>query len=88
MFHVNIAFMSQTNSSNVIKMLTQIPDLVLIIKIGGGFDMSVTVMIKSIEQLLEVQDKLWRIPGITKLETHVSKEPSVFLTPRQYISTF
>ncbi len=85
---IDIAFVSQSDSSALARTLSQIPDLTQIIMKSGDYDMTINVMIKSIEELLAVQDKIIKLEGITKVNMRVSEAPKVFPSPCQYISTF
>ncbi len=87
---VFFAATSQENSFVIIEKISKIPDIISIMKTTGDYDLQIWAMVKDIGELLSVQEKLGRIPGIVKMDTEIwrldnwDKWPS----PRQYISTF
>jgi DNA-binding Lrp family transcriptional regulator len=83
-----VTFMLQIDSLSVIKRISQIPDVISIMKTSGDYDLQVYVMIRDINQLLEVQEEFAEIPGITKVEMDINRVLNKWPTPRQYISTF
>lgn len=84
----NIAFMNLNGFSNsVVEELAKIPDIIIITKTSGDFDLQVTAMIRDIAQSFAIQDEIARICGITKIEVSARKIPERWPTPQQYIST-
>lgn len=84
----NIAFTNINGFSNsVVEELAKIPDIIIITKTSGDFDLQVTAMIKDIAQSFAIQDEIARICGITKIEVSSRKIPEKWPTPQQYIST-
>ena len=87
-FDFNIAFMNLNGFSNsVVEELAKIPDIIIITKTSGDFDLQVTAMIRDIAQSFAIQDEIARICGITKIEVSSRKIPERWPTPQQYIST-
>jgi Lrp/AsnC family transcriptional regulator for asnA, asnC and gidA len=84
----SIAFISQDSLVNTIESLAKIPDIINIIKTSGNFDYTITLMVKDIEQLTDIQEKIANIPDITHMEIAVSKLFNVWPLPREFISTF
>jgi DNA-binding Lrp family transcriptional regulator len=85
----NVAFTTPGNFSDaVIESLARIPDVIIITKTSGDFDLQVTAMVRDITQSFTIQDQISRICGITKIETSARKVPDKWPTPQQYISTF
>jgi DNA-binding Lrp family transcriptional regulator len=83
-----IAFVSQSCLISMVENLCKIPDIVLIIRTSGSFDLLVEAMIKDLNQLLSVQDNIANMPGVARSEMHLCRSNAVFPTPREYISTF
>ena len=80
---------SEKEGSQIIKKISEIPDIISIMKTTGDCDFEVYAMIQNLEQLLFIQEEIGRIEGISDIETEISrlvfdKWPS----PKQYISTF
>ena len=80
--------LSEHNSAIIVDMLVKIPDLTLIIKTSGDYDMSIFIMVKDLEQMLATQRKIAMIPGITRLETKVNEIRAGWPGYKEYISTF
>ncbi len=85
----NMSFMTESGlSDTVIEALNKIPNLIIITKTSGDYDLQVTAMIRDITELFAIQDQIAKICGLTKIETSARKIPDKWPTPRQYISTF
>jgi DNA-binding Lrp family transcriptional regulator len=78
---------AQDASSTVVESLAKIPDVIIITKTSGDYDIQLTAMIRDVEQLFAIQDQIARIRGITKLEGSARKIPTQWPTPQQYMST-
>jgi DNA-binding Lrp family transcriptional regulator len=88
MLDFNIAFASPGNLSGIIASLAKIPDVLIITKTSGDYDLQVTSMIRDVEQMYTIQDEIAKISGITKIEVSARKIPYKWPTNLQYISTF
>ena len=70
--------------------ISQIPDVISIMKTTGDYDLQIYAMVKNIEQLLSIQEEIGKTTGIMRFDLQMlglelwEKWPS----PRQYISTF
>jgi Lrp/AsnC family transcriptional regulator for asnA, asnC and gidA len=83
----NISLKSPSNAQ-AIQSICRIPDVVIIIKTSGDYDLQVTAVIRDVEQMLAIQDEIMKLPGITKIEASARKIPPRWPTAKQYISTF
>ena len=85
----NIAFTTPGGlSPTVVESLAKIPDIIIITKTSGDYDLQVTAMIRDISESFAIQDRIARICGVTKIEGSARKIPEKWPTPHQYISTF
>jgi len=85
----NIAFGSPSYSSaTIVESLVEIPDVIIIAKTSGDYDLQLTAMIRDVEQMFTIQEEIARISGITKIENSARKIPDRWPTQRQYLSTF
>jgi Lrp/AsnC family transcriptional regulator for asnA, asnC and gidA len=85
----NIAFTTPgVLSHSVVESLAKIPDIIIITKTSGDYDLQVTAMIRDIAESFAIQDQIARISGVTKIEVSARKIPDKWPTPQQYISTF
>ncbi len=85
----NIAFAAPGRLSNsVFESLMEIPDIVIITKTSGDYDIQATALTRDISESFAIQDEIARISGITKVEASVRKIPDCWPTPQQTISTF
>ncbi|MGA3289726.1 MAG: AsnC family transcriptional regulator [Candidatus Bathyarchaeia archaeon] len=75
-------------SDPIVESLAKIPDLIIITKTSGDYDLQLSAMIRDMVQAFAIQDQIARICGITKIEASARKIPDRWPTPQQYISTF
>ncbi len=84
----NISFTTlQDISYDIVESFANIPDIIIIAKTSGDYDLQLTAMIKSVEQSFAIQDIISRIHGVTHIETTSRKIPDKWPNPQQYIST-
>ena len=84
----NIAFSTPGNFSNaIVESLTKIPNVLIITRTSGDYDLHGTAMIRNISDSFAIQDQIAKRCGITKVETSSRKIPDSWPTPQQYIST-
>jgi DNA-binding Lrp family transcriptional regulator len=84
----NIAFTTlRSLSDDIVDSFAKIPDIIIITKTSGDYDLQLTAMIRDIEQLFTIQDQIARVHGVTQIETSSRKIPDKWPTPQQYIST-
>jgi len=83
-----VAFSSQTSLSAIVETIANIPDVNLIVKTSGVYDLLVEAMIRDIEQSIAIQDEIASIEGVAKMETHVIRPKPMLPLPQEYISTF
>jgi len=84
----SVSFISNQKLENIVEMISQIPDIVLIINTSGHFDLWVMALIKNIDQLFSIQDQLYKIPGITEIATKIVKTDPVLPVHCEHISNF
>ena len=84
----NIASTSPVNSSTTVGLLSKIPDVIIVTRTSGDYDLQLTAMIRDVEQFFRLQEEIARTPGVTKIETSARKIPCNWPTQRQHISTF
>ena len=85
----SIAFTSSGNLSNtVIESLAKIPDVIIITKTSGDYDLQLTAMVKDTQQAFAIQDEIAKISQATKMEVSARKIPDKWPAPRQHISTY
>jgi DNA-binding Lrp family transcriptional regulator len=84
----SVAFATPGSLSNtVFELLTKIPDIILITRTSGDYDLQGTAMIRDISESFAIQDQIARIYGVTKIEANARKIPDMWPAPPQYIST-
>jgi DNA-binding Lrp family transcriptional regulator len=85
----NIAFTKPGSVSNpLVESLAKIPDVIIITKTSGDYDLQLSAMTRDTAQSFEMQDQIAGISGITKIEASSRKIPERWPTPLQYMSTF
>ena len=83
----NIACISQDDSPDILEALAEIPDISQIIRTSGSFDFMIVAMIKDIEQLTSIREKIIHMTNITNMEIDVANLFSVWPLQREFIST-
>ena len=84
----NIAFTTLHGlSDDIVESFAKIPDIIIITKTSGDYDLQMTAMIRDVEQSFAIQDQIARVQGVTQIETSSRKIPDKWPTPQQYIST-
>ena len=84
----NIASAASCVTGTVVDSLAKIPDVVIITKTSGDFDLHVAAMVKDTAHSFDVQDQIAKVCGVTKIEASARKIPDRWPTPLQHISTF
>jgi DNA-binding Lrp family transcriptional regulator len=85
----DIAFTASNGLTDaVIESLSMIPDVVIITKISGEYDLHLTAMARDLAHSFDIQDKIAQVCGVTKIEASARKIPFEWPTPQQHISTF
>jgi len=74
------------NNTPIIDTLSNIPDVNFVYQLSGKFDFFVCLMIRDIDQMIEVQEKIQNITGITRMEIGTGKIFSTWPPPREFIS--
>ncbi|MGE5574721.1 MAG: Lrp/AsnC family transcriptional regulator [Ignavibacteria bacterium] len=84
----NIASAASCITGSIIDSLAEIPDVIIITKTSGDFDLHVAVMVKDISHSFDIQDQIAKVCGLTKIEASARRIPDKWPTPLQHISTF
>jgi DNA-binding Lrp family transcriptional regulator len=85
---LNVAFTTIRGFSiDIVDLLSKIPDVIIITKTSGDFDMQVTAMVRDLKQVFNIQEKIAQISGVTHIEASLRKAPDRWPTPQQYITT-
>jgi DNA-binding Lrp family transcriptional regulator len=72
----------------IVDEVSRIPDVISIMKTSGDYDLQIFAMVRDIDNLLSIQEKIAKIRGIAKMDMEISRCLSKWPTPRQYMSTF
>jgi DNA-binding Lrp family transcriptional regulator len=84
----SIAFAFQQETGALLENLSKIPDVIIILKTSGDYDLHVTAMARDTEQQFRIQEEIAKIPNIARLETAARRIPNDWPTRSQHISTF
>ena len=82
---------SDEKSDLIIEKISNIPDIISIMKTTGDYDLQIYLMVQDLDGLLSVQEEIGKIQGIKKVDVELlrfGEEWKKWPTPRQYISTF
>ena len=74
-------------SINIVDLLSKIPDVIIITKTSGDFDLQVSAMVRDLKQVFNIQEEIAQIKGVTQIEASLRKAPDRWPTPQQYITT-
>ncbi|MCW4046674.1 MAG: AsnC family transcriptional regulator [Candidatus Bathyarchaeota archaeon] len=75
----------------IIDKISEIRDIISIMKTTGDYDLQVYAMVQDLNRLLSIQEEIGKIQGITKADIELlrfDEKWTQWPTPRQYISTF
>ena len=86
--YIDLTFVHQPNAPNMADTLAEIPDVIKIIKTSGDFDLRLLTLIRNLEHLFALQNRITNIAGVTKIKTTLQKIPPIWPVPRENISTF
>jgi Lrp/AsnC family transcriptional regulator for asnA, asnC and gidA len=86
--YIDLSFVPQLNAPNMADTLAEIPDVIKIIKTSGNFDLRLFTLIRSLEHLFALQNRITDIAGVTKIKTTLQEIPSIWPVPRENTSTF
>jgi DNA-binding Lrp family transcriptional regulator len=85
----NVAFTAPGGLSNtVVESLAEIPNILIMTKTSGDYDIQGTAMIRDISESFFLQEQIARIGGVTKIDASTRRIPDSWPTQEQYISTF
>jgi len=85
---IDLSYVPQQNASDIVETLSKIPDVIKIIKTSGDFDLRLFVLIKNLEHIFTIQNKIAAILGVTKIKIVLQKTPPIIPFSRENISTF
>jgi DNA-binding Lrp family transcriptional regulator len=89
MLDFNLAFTTPGGLSiPLVESIAKIPDVSLILKTSGDYDLQVTAMVRDMAQSFDIQDQTAKICGVTKIEVSERRILEQWPTPQQYMSTF
>jgi Lrp/AsnC family transcriptional regulator for asnA, asnC and gidA len=83
-----IGFGPEVNPNDVIKELFTIKDSFLMIKTSGEYDLAAFVMLRDLNQLLEVQSQVTKTRGISKMDMKIYRCLVPWPVVGEFISTF
>ena len=82
---------SDEKSNIIIEKISNIPDIISIMKTTGDYDLQIYAMVQDLDRLLSIQEEIGKIQGIKKVDVELRRfgeDWKKWPTPRQYISTF
>lgn len=87
---VLFATTSSEKSDFIMDRLSEVPDVISIMKTAGDYDLQIYAMVRDLEHLLAILERVGKIQGIIKMDTELyrfSDRMKKWPTPRQYMST-
>lgn len=86
--HLYLAFTSPDKLSTIVDCLSKIPDVTLIIKTSGSYDLFVKTYFKDFDHLFSIQNEISKISGISNVKIQILKLLPKIPRNYEYISTF
>ena len=68
-------------TGTVVDSLAEIPDVIIITKTSGDFDLHAAAMVRDIAHSFDLQDEITKVCGMTKIEASARKIPDRWPTP-------
>ena len=81
-------FVSIQKLSTIVDQISQIPDITLIAKISGRYDLWIKGYIKNVEHFFSMQKEIAKISGIVEIKIEISKLRPKIPNHTEYISNF
>lgn len=85
---IDLSYVPHRSAPNIVETLAKIPDIIKIIKISGVFDLRLFTLIKNLEHLFTIQNKIAAITGVTKIKIVIQETPYILPFSRENTSTF
>jgi DNA-binding Lrp family transcriptional regulator len=85
---IDLSYVPQHSAPNIVETLAKIPDIIKIIKTSGVFDLRLFTLIKNLEHLFTIQNKIAAITGVTKIKIVIQETPHILPFSRENTSTF
>jgi Lrp/AsnC family leucine-responsive transcriptional regulator len=85
---ISIVVAPPGNLAEIIEKLTKIPDVIGIWKIAGAFDLEIFAKLRTLEQLISIQEEVSGLPGIMKMETVLLTKFPIMPYPKEHMSNF
>jgi hypothetical protein len=85
---ISIAVASQDNLMASIEKIERIQDVIGFWKTVGINDLDIFVKIRTIEQLIAIQDEVSSLPGVTKIQMLLLNRFPLMPYPKEHISSF
>jgi Lrp/AsnC family transcriptional regulator for asnA, asnC and gidA len=85
---INVAISPQENITQIIDKVTKIPDIEGFFKTSGSFDLSIFFAVKTLEQLLAIQEEISKTLGIVRIDTALLNRMPLMPYPKEHMSDF
>jgi DNA-binding Lrp family transcriptional regulator len=85
---ISIAVNSEHNLMETIETVEEIPDIVGLWKTAGAYDLEIYGKIRTLEELIDIQDEVSKLPGVTKMDTVLINRFPLMPYPREHMSDF
>jgi len=79
---------SQLKLDSVANKITEVPDVIGILKTTGAYDLTILMEIKNFEHFLTLENKIANIDGVREMETASLNQFPTLPYPREHISSF
>ncbi len=83
----NVALMSRSDAAETVKKISEIPDVIHIVKTSGDYDLSIMAVVKTFDHFFAIRNEIAKISYITIVEEALNPIFPVWPAPNTYLST-
>ena len=83
----NVALMSRSNAAETVKKISEIPDVIHIVKTSGDCDLSIMALIKTFDHFFAIRDEIGKLPYTNIVDEKLNPIFGVWPVPNTYLST-
>ena len=83
----NVALMSQSDATGIVKKISEIPDVIHIVKTSGDYDLDIFAVVKNFDHFFAIRDEISKLPYTNIVDELLNPIFHVWPVPNTYLST-
>ena len=83
----NVALMSQSDATGIVKKISEIPDVIHIVKTSGDYDLDIFAVVKNFDHFFAIRDEISKRPYTNIVDELLNPIFHVWPVPNTYLST-